>query len=235
MAINLSTLLTPIKYGTSFGSQQSSMLAAQDAGFGMSTADVASAMGQAGPVMSVFGAVNSAIGSYYQAKSAEYQLQSQASTLAFQADMAKLNQRRAEFQAYTIMEAGARQIGAQTMKAGQVKGAATASMAARGVQLGVGSAAEVIATTDLMKEIDTLTLNTNRVRASEEAKMQGVNYGNQAAMLGVSSRNAMASADSISPFGSAMTSLMGSASSLSSSWYQNRKLQGIADALGVKG
>lgn len=210
MAINLSTLLTP-------------------------SASTQQAFAQAGPMLAVFGAINSAVGSYYQAQAAEYQYKSQASNLAFQSDMAKINQRRAEFQAYTIMEAGARQIGAQTMKAGQVKGAATASMAARGIQLGVGSAAEVIATTDLMKEIDTLTLNTSRVRAAEEAKMQAVNYGTQASMLGVSASNALATAGSISPFGSAMTSLLGSASSLSSAWYQNRKLQGIASAVGAQG
>lgn len=207
MAINLSTLLTP-----SQSTQQ--------------------AFAQAGPMLAVFGAVNSAIGSYYQAKSAEYQFESQASNLAFQADMAQINQRRAEFQAYTIMEAGQRQIGAVTMRAGQVKGSAKASMAARGIQLGVGSAAETIATTDLMKEIDALTINTNRVRAAEETRMQAVNYGTQAAMLDVSAANALGSASTISPFGSAATSLLGSASNLSSAWYQNRKLQDIAAAMG---
>lgn len=200
MAINLSTLLTP-------------------------SASTQQAFAQAGPMLTVFGAVNSAIGSYYQAKASEYQFKSQSSSLAFQADMAQINQRRAEFQAYTIMEAGARQMGALTMKAGQAKASAKASMAARGIQLGVGSAAEAIATTDLMKEIDALTLNTNRVRAAEEARMQAVGYGTQASMLGVSAQNALASAQGISPFGSAATSLLGSASSLASNWYRNKPVQ----------
>jgi hypothetical protein len=93
-----------------------------------------------GSIMSVFGAVNSAIGSFYAADSQKTQLKMQAQNQRFQAQMSAINARGAEMQAQQSLLAGERAIGQYTMGAGQRRASATASMAARGIQGGVGSA-----------------------------------------------------------------------------------------------
>jgi hypothetical protein len=110
------------------------------------------------------------------------------------------------------------------MRAGNVKGAARASMAARGIQAGVGSAADVIATTDLIKEVDVNTINARSVQAAEAQRMQKVNLENQAMMSGVSADNARMGASTISPFMSTSGSLLGSASTVATAYYSDKRM-----------
>lgn len=213
---------------------------------GMDSAQ-ASTLKTAGAWTAMFGAIGSAVGSYYQAKTMQYQLNAQSSalkyqtasqgaTLKFQQEVSGLNARQAEFQAQRILEAGERAVGISTMRYGKAKGQARASMAARGIQLGVGSAAEIEATTDLMKEIDSLTISANAVRAAEAARTQSVNYqtqsllqGTQAETLGltqgVTAENLARSAGTISPFSAVSTSLLGSASSIATTLYRDKILE----------
>ena len=189
---------------------------------------------QLGGVFAVAGAVQGAIGSYFNAKSQALQLESQSSSLAFQADMSRLNAVQAEFTAQQIMRAGNLKQGQVSLRAGKIKSAQRASMAARGIDLGVGSAVETIATTDLMKEIDMLTVNSETVRSAEAARIQRQNYMTQAAIQDVSAENVMASSRSISPTLAASTSLLGGASSVASAWFQDRKLAAMAAKLGIE-
>jgi hypothetical protein len=177
-----------------------------------------------GPILAIAGMATSAIGAYYAAKTQQYQLESQALTNDFQKSMSELNAKNAEFTAQTILESGQRQIGAVTMRAGNVKGAARASMAARGIQAGVGSAADVIATTDLMKEVDVNTINARSVQAAEAQRMAAVNSQNQAMMAGVSADNARMGASTINPFMASTGSLLGSASTVASAYYQDKRM-----------
>jgi len=189
---------------------------------------------QLGGIFAVGGAIQGAIGSYFNAKSQALQLESQSSSLAFQADMSRLNAVQAEFTAQQIMRAGNLKQGQVSLRAGKIKSSQRASMAARGIDLGVGSAVETIATTDLMKEIDMLTVNSETVRSAEAARLQRQNYLTQAAIQDVSSENVMASSRTISPAMAATTSLLGSASSVANAWYQDRKLAAMAAKLGLE-
>ncbi len=182
----------------------------------MASAPAASAssmnFGNLGMEMQIFGAISGAIGSFYAAKQ-------QQANLRFQAEMSQINARMAESQAQSLLDQGQRQIGQITMRAGKVKSAQRAAMAANGIVLGEGSAAEVEATTDLIKEIDALTINANATRAAWASRTQGVNESNRALL-------SRASADAISPFASGMTSLIGSAGSVAQTWYRdNRRLR----------
>lgn len=197
---------------------------------GLSTAFEKEA-GGIGKIFSIGGALTGAIGGFFQAQTQQNQLKSQAMSLEFQSKMAEINARQAEFGAENIMQAGERQAGAVSLKSGQAKGAARASLAARGVQLGEGSAAELIGTNDLMKEIDMLTINSNTVRAAENARTQSVNYQNQASLLSVSSHNVYASANSISPMAAGFTSLLGSASSIGNSWFMSKQMANMQSLL----
>jgi len=192
------------------------------------------AMSQAGSIFSIGGAVTGAIGSYYAAQSQKAQLDSQASSMRFQSDISELNAAQAEFTAQQIMRAGNLKQGQISLRAGKIKSSQRASMAARGIDLGVGSAVETIATTDLMKEIDMLTVNADTVRSAESARQQRQNYLTASAMQDVSASNLGGSGSTISPFMAAGTSILGSAGSVANAWYQDRKLAAIASRLGIE-
>jgi hypothetical protein len=192
------------------------------------------AMSQTGSIFAIGGAVTGAIGSYYAAQNQKAQLESQASSMRFQSDISELNAAQAEFTAQQILRAGQQKQGQIGLRAGKIKSSQRASMAARGIDLGVGSAVETIATTDLMKEIDMLTVNADTVRSSEAARLQRQNYLTASAMQDVSASNLAASGDSISPFMAAGSSILGSAGSVANAWYQDRKLAAIASRLGIE-
>ena len=71
--------------------------------------------------------------------------------------------------------------------------------AARGIQMGVGSTANVFASAELVKEIDRLTMNTNKVRAMNNQRLRAVNMGIRGDMLGVSANNLFSTASAVSP------------------------------------
>lgn len=178
-----------------------------------------STMGQVGVGMAIMGAIQSGIGTFYAAKSAKNQLKSQAMTFDYQKQMSALNARAMEDTAQQIMRAGEQDIGRLTLRAGQVKGSARAAQAARGGQIGTGSNAEELASLELMKQTDALTINSNTVRAAWAARTQAQNYEAQAAMAGVSAFGARSAASQISPFSQAGTNLMSSGGNVASAWY----------------
>lgn len=163
-------------------------------------------------ILQAFGMVSSAVGSYYSA-------QSKASSLKFQADMADINSRLSETAAQHALYQGQQQVAQQTMRAGHLKSAQRASMAANGIDLGEGSAAEVQASTDILKEIDSNTIEANAVRSAWGYRTQATNYSNEALIK-------RATGDSISPFGSATASMLGNAGNVADAWYKYQKSLG---------
>lgn len=155
------------------------------------------------------GAAQQAVGSYYSARA-------QQSALNLQADIAEINAKAALSQADAAMAAGERQGAQIKLRAGQVKASQRAAMAANGIDLGVGSAVAVQTTTDAMGQIDAAAVDSNAVRAAWGLRTEATNYGNQARM-------ARASASGLSPVGSAVTSLLGGATSVAASWYDLKK------------
>jgi len=183
-----------------------------------------------GPIMSIFGAANSAIGTFYQAKSAQNQLKSQALNQQFQSEMSAINAKSAEFGAQQSLLSSERQIGRYTMAAGQAKSSAKASMAARGIQGGVGSAAEVVGSMDLIKEIDRMTMSANSVRQAEAIRNQAMNYRNQSVMSGLSADNLNTTAGTISPGFGMSTSLLTSAADIGQNWARNNRIDQLIAA-----
>jgi hypothetical protein len=168
-----------------------------------------SQLAQAAMTLQIGGGLSSAVGSYYGAKSEQ-------SSLRFQSDIADINARIAELGAQSALNQGQQQVGALTLKSGQIKSSQNAAMAANGIDLGEGNAAEVRASTDIMKEIDANTLIANAVRSAWGYRTQGVNYKNEAALRS-------AAADTISPFAASATSMLGSAVSVANTWYNYRR------------
>lgn len=172
-------------------------------GFNASQLATASLIGQIG------GGVTSAIGGYFSAAT-------QKATLKGQAAVADTNARIAELGAQSALLQGQQQVGALTLRAGQLKSSQRAAMAANGIDLGVGSAVELQASTDIMAQIDKNTIEANAVRSAWGYRTQAVNFQNEA----LTKRT---TAGAISPFGAAAGSLLGSAGSVASSWYSLNK------------
>jgi hypothetical protein len=150
-----------------------------------------------------------AVGSYWSAKNSQIQARGQA-------DIASINAKISELGAENALQQGQRQVGEITQQAGQLKSTQRASMAANGVDLGTGSAAEVQASTDIMKTIDANTAHANAVMSAWGYRTQGVNYQNQATV-------ASATAKAINPGMSAASSLLGNGGTVAASWYQMNK------------
>lgn len=148
------------------------------------------------------GAASSAVGAYYSAQNQRHQ-----------GRMAKINARVAELGAESAMMQGAEQIAQLTREAGQLKARQRVSMAANGIDMGEGSAAEILASTDLMKELDAQTLKANAVRTAWGYRTEAMNLRNQGRAL-----------SSVNPFAAAGGTLLGSASQVAASWYQFDRL-----------
>lgn len=183
-------------------------LAAAGAAMGtmMTGTGATAGLGMAGQVG---GAMLGAFGSYNQAKG-------QQGALDYEAQVARNNATLADYQAGLTLQNGQVQEENQRLKTAAMFGTQRAGLAANGVDLGSGSANEVLATTSMMGERDALTIRDNAAR-------QAWAYRNQAASYGAEASAAQASADAINPFTSAAGSLLTGAGSVASSWYKYNK------------
>jgi hypothetical protein len=181
-----------------------------------------------GNILAVAGLVTAAIGSFYQAESQKTQLKSQALSLDFQQNIANINARAAEQDAAAIFAAGRRRLAQITLRFGQVRGAQVTATAARGIQAGVGSAAEVAASIRLATIVDALTIDANTLRGIQAARRRQIQFENQALLAGVSARNVRGSERSISPGLQAFTTLLGGAGGVASGIAQRSRFPGAA-------
>ena len=85
---------------------------------------------------------------------------------------------------------------------------------------GGGSAAEVQASMALARRLDVHGIRLESIAQANAARTQGVNFRNRAALSRVSARNLRATSGTMSAWGSTLTSLLGSGSTLSSQWAQ---------------
>ncbi len=159
--------------------------------------------------MQAAGAVSGAIGGFYSARMTKNQL-------AFDAEMARINARIAELGARSAFERGQKEVASLTMQAGQLKSRQRASMAANGIDLGEGNAAEIQASTEIMKELDKNTLEANAVRSAWGYRTEAANLESTALMK-------KGSAAGISPGMAGASSLLTGAGQVASSWYSMSK------------
>ena len=170
-----------------------------------------SQIGGAGGAMSIAGAVSSAVGAYYSARSAK-------NSLKHQARMAEINAQISELGAKSALLQGQRQEQASRLAAGQLKSRQRVSMAANGIDLASDTPQNILNTTDFMSEADALTIQRNALQAAWGYRTQATNQQIGATM-------ARADAGGVSPFVSAATSLVGSATAVASRWYAGQQLR----------
>lgn len=159
--------------------------------------------------MQVGGAVSSALGAYAS-------VQGQKSSLKARSILADINATTAERAAQSAQLAGQHEEQRSMLATANLKSTQQASFAANGVDLGEGSAARTLTSTDIMGAIDKNTIAANAVRQAWGYRTQAVNSSNEATM----DRSAAAG---MSPVMGAATSLMGSAGGVASNWYQLNK------------
>ncbi len=151
------------------------------------------------------GAASNVAGSYFSARG-------QQSALRYQADIADTNARLSELSAQSELVRGQREEQASRLRTAQLKSSQRVALAANGIDLGQGSAAEILTSTDYMGEVDANTIAANAVRQAWGYRTQGMNYQNEALM-----RRATASA--INPGMTAATTLLSEAGRVASAWY----------------
>ena len=143
----------------------------------------------------------------------------QKAALGYEAAVADNNAQIAEWQAQAAIENGQAAEQASRLKTAAMFGDQRAAMAANGVDLGTGSATEVLATTKFMGERDALTIRDNSARQAWALRNQAQGYASEAEFT-------RSTAAGIKPLMSAATSLMGSGAQVAPSWYKYNKAAG---------
>ena len=150
------------------------------------------------------GAGMGAVGAYGQANA-------QKGALNAQAAMDANNAQIATWQASQAIISGQAQEETSDLHTGAMMGEQRAQLAANGVDLGTGSATDILTTTKFMGARDAMTIKDNASRAAWGSNMQALNYTNQANIAGTA-------ADNINPLMAAGTSLIGGAAKVGGAW-----------------
>jgi len=161
-------------------------------------------MGTVNSVIGGLGTATKAVGAYNAASS-------QRDSLNYQASVSANNAIIDQDKAAIADQNGTIAVQNQDLKTAQIFGMQRANMAANGVDLGSGSAHDVLTSTELMGGRDAAQLETNAMREAWGYKTQANDLNANAAAL-------HSMAESVSPINSAMTSLMSSAPQVSNTW-----------------
>ncbi len=148
------------------------------------------------------GAVTSAIGAYAGAQSSRAQ-----------ASISDTNARLSELGAQAALLQGQTEEMRSRLATANLKGTQRAGFAANGVDLGEGSAARVLTSTDVLGEVDANTIHANAIRAAFGYRTQALNYSNDAMQRRAGPGGLAAGA----------TTLLSGAGQVASSWYQFNK------------
>ena len=167
--------------------------------------------------LGVAGGITSAFGALSAASAEKYKTKSMALNFEHQKNMAQFNMRMKESQAQHINRVFNKRYQIMTLKQGAQKSKGVVSIASRGGVRGVGSNRDVMVSNDILAEIDKNTMNSNKVRAVENKRLEGVGLGIQGSMYGMSASNMFSSASQINPFMNMTSSLLTGTSSLISS------------------
>lgn len=148
-------------------------------------------------------AVAAAVSAYGVAQQAK----AQKDTADYQSQVAEGNAKVSAIQSRMAIEDGAKAEQNQRLKNAALFGDQRASMAASGMDLGEGSANEILTSTKFMGERDALTIRDNAARRAWGFEVQGQNQGNNAGFYATAASN-------INPGMAGATSLLSSAASM---------------------
>lgn len=155
------------------------------------------------------GVIGQVAGAFYSARSIRRNAE-------LQAFMAEMNAKNSERQAQNVFLQRDKQIAALGIKSGRLKSSQRVALAANGVDLSSENAVELLADTELMKEVDKSQIEQNAIAEAWGYRLQGVQHQNDALF-------ARAQQKGTSPLLSATTTLLNGASQVAQSWYTLKK------------
>lgn len=156
-------------------------------------------------VLGAAGVGMSTVGSYYESEGRKR-------SLALQAQLDEISAKNAYGAAKDAMQRGEREIGRSRINTANLKGKQAAELAAGGVDLGFGSAAAILGSTDLLGEIDASTIEANAVREAWGHRMEAVGAEGSATIN-------RATAKAINPTLNAASTLLTGAGEVAGSYY----------------
>lgn len=155
------------------------------------------------------GAASNVVGTYFSAKQ-------QKANLEYEASISEANARLAENAAQTELRRGEREMQGSRLKTAALKSSQRASIAANGIDLASGTAQNILNTTDVMGEVDALTIESNAIASAWGYRTQSSNFRSDAIVR----RGAAAG---ISPGMAAAGSLLTNAGQVAGNWYMLNK------------
>lgn len=202
------------------------------AGMGIGTAATSAAAVAGGGLMgTIGGAVGAAYGAVgglsglaaigsagMSAYGAVAQAQQQQAAYKYQAAVESDNQIIARRQAQDALRRGEMSASMQMLKNADLRSKQAAALSASGVDIGSGSAQDLLATSDFLGKKDVNTIMSNSAREAWGYDVQAGNAGANAGLLNNTASN-------ISPAVSGATSLLGSANQFADRWYYGNKLK----------
>lgn len=130
-----------------------------------------------------------------------------------QGQVAENNAQISDWQAQDALRRGDVAASNAGIRTNQIKGEQRAGLSANGVDLGVGSALNILSDTDYFGQVDKATILDSAARQAWGYRTQGANFDANAQLL-------RSRADAESPVMAAGTSLITSATKVASNWYK---------------
>lgn len=104
----------------------------------------------------------------------------------YDANTFEINRRLAEFEAEDAIRRGGRAANQKKKETKQVIGSQRAALAAQGIEIDSGSAADIQESTAAIGAMDAITIKNNAYREAYGLKTQALNFGSQAAFSRIS-------------------------------------------------
>ena len=152
-------------------------------------------------------------GAMAQAQGQRHAGESKAAEYRYQAEIDENNRKVALWKAADAKARGAKDEAAHRVKVAALKGRQRSALAASGVELGSGSALDILGDTAALGELDALTIRSNAERESYEQNVVASNLKANAGMKRMGADNAI-----IAGKIGAQTSLLSGAGSVASKW-----------------
>lgn len=176
--------------------------------------------------MAMTSVLASAAGAAQQTVGAYYSSAAQKTALGLQADLDEINAKLAEGSARDALGRGEKEYGISRLKTAALKGEQRAALSESGFDIGYGSAAQLLTSTDVVGEVDAETIKANAVREAWGHRLEASN-------LRSSARTNRSTAKSINPTANAAATLLTSGAQVAASYY-GLKSAGAFDKAPVK-
>ena len=173
------------------------------------------AMGMSAQAAATTAAVVQGVGLAMSAFGAYQQVQAGKDQADYQAAVSRNNKIIADRNAEDIEKRGKDEANRYRARVRQLEAEQAVGLAGQGVDITEGTSVDLLADTAELGEFDAQIIESNANREAYNARVQGINYGNQANLYEIQS-------NSQNPLFSAGTTLLSGAGQVADKWYSNK-------------